>query len=71
VPPLGALMGAGTGLVAGVLTLLLAPGVIAVAWFWYRPLTAVIVLGLGVAAATGVGWLMRRRRAPVSAAAPG
>lgn len=72
IPLLGSIMAAGTGLVAGVLTLVLAPTVVAVAWFWYRPLTAVIVLVVGFAAAYGLTRLMKGRRAarPLNPATP-
>ena len=64
VPIFGSIVGFGTGLVAGVLTLVIAPLVIAVAWFAHRPITAAIVLGVGVALAFGLSRL-RRARAPV------
>lgn len=70
VPLFGSIMSAGTGLVAGVLTLVLAPVVIAVAWFWYRPLVAILVLAVGLAGAAGMAWLARRRRA-LTPATPG
>lgn len=63
IPPLGWLVGFGTSLVAGVLTLLLAPSVIALAWLFYRPLVAIGVLAAGAAAAWGVTHLRRRRAA--------
>ncbi|WP_439552192.1 TMEM43 family protein [Falsiroseomonas sp.] len=64
IPPLGWLVGFGTSLVAGVLTLLLAPSVIAIAWLFYRPLVAIGVLAAGAAAAFALTRL--RRRAPVA-----
>ncbi|WP_203076646.1 TMEM43 family protein [Falsiroseomonas ponticola] len=64
IPPLGWLVGFGTSLVAGVLTLVLAPGVIAVAWLFYRPIIAIAVLAFGIAAAFGLTRL--RRRAPAA-----
>ncbi len=64
IPPLGWVVGFGTSLVAGVLTLLLAPTVIAVAWLFYRPLVAIAVLVAGAAAAFGLTRL--RRRAPAA-----
>lgn len=60
IPPLGAIVGAGTGLVAGVLTLLLAPLVIGIAWLFYRPLVGIAVLVAGAAAAYGLSRLRRR-----------
>jgi hypothetical protein len=70
VPLFGSVMAAGTGLVSGVLTLLLAPVVVAVAWFWYRPLTAAVVLALGFAAAAGLGWMIRLWRAAAPMGTP-
>jgi hypothetical protein len=51
VPFIGSILSAGAGIVSLVLTSIVAPIVIAVAWFWYRPLVsaAVLVLGLGLA----------------------
>jgi hypothetical protein len=60
IPPLGAIVGAGTGLVAGVLTLLLAPLVIGIAWLFYRPLIGIAVLLAGAAAAYGLSRLRRK-----------
>lgn len=64
IPPLGWVVGFGTSLVAGVLTLLLAPTVIAIAWLFYRPLVAIGVLAAGAAAAFALTRL--RRRAPAA-----
>ena len=66
IPPLGALVGFGTGLVAMILTLVLAPTIIAVAWLFYRPLLAIGILAAGFAAAWG---LTRLRRRPAAKAA--
>jgi len=63
VPIFGSIIGAGTGIIAALLTFVLAPLVIAVAWFWYRPLVAIAVLAVGAAGAFGMGWLARQRRA--------
>jgi hypothetical protein len=63
VPLFGTILGAGAGLLSLVLTAILAPVVIAIAWFWYRPLVSVIVLVCGLVAAFGVSWLAKRRRA--------
>lgn len=64
IPPIGAIMGFGTGLVAGVLTLILAPTIIAIAWLFYRPLVAVGILAAGFALAYGLTLLRRRRTLP-------
>lgn len=65
VPLFGRIVGFGTGAIAGTLTLVLAPLVIAIAWFAYRPVWAAAVLAGGVAAAYGLSRL-RRRRAPAA-----
>jgi hypothetical protein len=67
VPFIGSLIGGGTSIIAGVLTLILGPLVIAIGWFAYRPLLAVIIIGVGVVLAVGVAYL---RRKPAAAAAP-
>jgi len=66
IPFLGTLVGFGTGLVAAVLTAVVGPVVIAVAWFWYRPLVSLAVLAV---AATVVGVLVWRGRARAGAVA--
>jgi hypothetical protein len=63
VPFIASIIGFGSFVIALLATLLLAPTVIAVAWFFYRPLVAIAVLGAGFALAFGVGWLGRRRAA--------
>jgi hypothetical protein len=69
VPFLGDVVGAGVGLVAFLCTAVLAPLVIAVAWFVYRPLVAVIVLLAGAAIGYGVVHLARQRASTRKAAA--
>jgi hypothetical protein len=69
VPLFGTIVGFGTGLLAGVLTLIVAPLVIAVAWFAHRPLTAAIVVALGFGLAFGLGRLCRSRRRPAAVGA--
>jgi phosphatidylglycerophosphatase A len=51
IPPLGWLVGFGTGLLAAMLTLVLAPVIIAIAWLTFRPLLAgaIILVGLALA----------------------
>ena len=66
VPIFGSIVGFGTGVIAGVLTLVVAPLVIAVAWFAHRPIMAAIVLAVGVALAFALSRL-RRSRAPAGA----
>lgn len=67
-PFLGRIVGAGVGIVAFTLTLILAPIVVALAWFAARPVTAVIVLAVGFGAAFALSFL-RRGRAVVPAPA--
>ncbi|RVT95358.1 hypothetical protein EOD42_17400 [Rhodovarius crocodyli] len=62
-PPLGALIGFGTMAIAGLLTFLVAPLAIAIAWFAVRPVLAGIILAGGLALAFGLSRLMRKRRA--------
>ena len=68
VPILGDIVGVGTGLIAFLCTVVIAPLVIAVAWFAYRPLLAAIVLVVGAALAYGAIHLSRRRAAAAKAA---
>jgi hypothetical protein len=63
VPLLGDVVRMGTGFVALTLTLVLAPVVIAISWFWYRPLVALMVLAAGLALAYGAVHLARARKA--------
>lgn len=73
VPFIGSILGAGAAIVSLVLTAIVAPTVIAIAWFWYRPLVSAVVLGIGLALAYGFNrWASHRasaRRAIQPAAA--
>jgi hypothetical protein len=73
IPILGDVVEAGVGVVALLMTAILAPLVIAIAWFVYRPVVAVIVLVVGGALAYGaLHWARTRkaaRAAPKAAAA--
>ncbi|TDR93919.1 TMEM43 family protein [Enterovirga rhinocerotis] len=62
VPFIGSILGAGTALAALALTMVAAPLVIALAWFFFRPLVSVLVLAVGAAAVYGLGVLARKRR---------
>jgi hypothetical protein len=53
VPFIGSILAAGAGIVSLVLTAIVAPVVIAVAWFWYRPLVSAAVLVIGLVLAYG------------------
>lgn len=66
IPPLGWLVGFGTTLLACVLTLLLAPTIIGVAWLFFRPLIGIAILAAGLAAAWGLSRLRRRPRGAVA-----
>jgi hypothetical protein len=68
IPFLGNVIGAGTGVVALLVTAVVAPIVIAVAWLWYRPLVSAGVLVVGFAIAYGIKMLAARRHARVAPA---
>ena len=61
IPFLGSLVGFGAGLLAAVLTLVIAPAIIAVAWLAYRPVVGIGVLVVGFALAFGLSRLRRPR----------
>lgn len=63
VPLIGNILSAGALLVSLVLTALLAPLIVAVAWLWYRLLVSLIVIAIGFAAAYGFKPLAARRAA--------
>jgi hypothetical protein len=67
IPFIGSLIGGGTSIIAGVLTLIIGPLVIAIGWFAYRPLLAIIIIGVGVVLAVGFAYL---RRKPAAATTP-
>ena len=67
IPFVGDLIGAGASLLSLLATLIVAPVIIAFAWFFYRPLVAVGALLVGGALVVGVRTLMRKR---VAAARP-
>ena len=52
------------------LTAIVAPIVIAIAWFWYRPLVSVVVLAIGLALAYGFKRWASQRAAAQRAAQP-
>ncbi|HTR86706.1 MAG TPA: TMEM43 family protein [Reyranella sp.] len=70
IPILGDVVGAGAGLVAFLCTFAVAPVVIAIAWFTYRPLVAIGVLVVGGAIAFGFHYLSRQKAAAAKAAKP-
>lgn len=59
VPFIGRIIGMGTGLVAGILTVILASVVIAVAWIFYRP---IIGIGLLIVAIGAYVYLMKNSK---------
>lgn len=63
VPFIGTLVGAGTGFIAALLALALGLITIAVAWIFYRPILAAILLG-GAAIAILAGVMKARRTVP-------
>lgn len=69
IPAIGAIIAVGTGLVAAILTLAIAPVIIAIAWIFYRPLLGIAVLVIGLAAAAGLVWRARQRPAALRARA--
>lgn len=64
IPFVGSIVSFGTGLIAFVMALLVGGAVIAIAWFWYRPLLSVAIFGGAVLIAFGITYLRRSRRAP-------
>ncbi len=71
VPFIGNIVGAGASLVALLCTFVVAPLIIALAWLFYRPLTAIAVLAVGACLVWGMRQLAHRRIAaqPPNAAA--
>ena len=70
VPLIGSVIGAGAGLVALAFTMVVAGFVIALAWFWYRPLVGLAVLAAGLIAGIALHRLAGRLSAtPAGAAA--
>ena len=47
IPVIGSIIRMGTGLVAAIVGIMLGTVTIAIAWFYYRPLTALIILAIG------------------------
>ncbi len=54
VPLIGDIVGFGAGIAAALLTAIVAPLVVAIAWFWYRPLVSLVVIAVGLAVAYAV-----------------
>lgn len=62
IPLVGSIVGFGTTLIAGILTLVLGPLVIAIAWIAYRPFLAIGLMAAGVLLAAVLGYLRRSAR---------
>jgi hypothetical protein len=68
VPFIGNILGLGALFLGLLLTAVVGPTVIAVAWFWYRPLVSVVVIALGLGAAFIVKRYAPARKPKVTAA---
>lgn len=68
VPLIGDVLGAGVGLLAFLMTAIVVPVVIAIAWLWYRPLVSIVVLAIGFAIVYAVRMRAARRAVPAHAA---
>jgi Transmembrane protein 43 len=69
IPLLGSIVRAGTTLASIAISLFLASIAVAAGWIFYRPLLAVVVLGVGIAVAVSVAVVGRRNPAPNPATA--
>lgn len=69
IPFVGSIVNFGTSAIALILTLLLGPLVIAIAWIAYRPIVAIVVLAVGVLLAAGLIYLRRGKAAAPAMAA--
>jgi hypothetical protein len=69
IPLIGNILGAGASFVSLILTAVIAPLVIAIAWLWYRPLVSLAVIAIGTGLTYGL-WMMAGRR-KVTAGQPG
>ncbi|WP_127521561.1 TMEM43 family protein [Mesorhizobium sp. Z1-4] len=63
IPFLGRIVRMGTGLVAFALAALVGSITIALAWFWYRPVLALVILIVGTGIFYGVSYLGKKREA--------
>ncbi len=68
IPFAGSIVGFGTSVIAVILTLILGPLVIAIAWIAYRPVLAIAIIAAGILLAAGLIYL--RRNKTVAAQAP-
>jgi hypothetical protein len=70
VPLIGNLLGAGASVVSVFAPVLVAPLVIAVAWFWYRPMVSAIAIAAGVLLAVALRFVAGRRGAAARGSVP-
>mgnify|MGYP001210284411 FL=1 len=70
IPPLGSLLRMGTGIVALLFAVLVGFVTIAIAWFWYRPVLSLIIIGVAVAIAAVLIFIGRSRAKSTPAAQP-
>ena len=68
IPFVGSIVRMGTGIIAAFAGILLGTAVIALAWFWYRPVIALAILAAGIVLAYGVTLLGRRKKVAAQAA---
>ena len=67
IPFVGSIVGFGTSVIAIILTLILGPLVIAIAWIAYRPVLAIAIIAAGILIAAGLIYLRRNKTAAVQA----
>ena len=67
VPFLGDILGFGIALFAGVVALCLSLFTIAIAWLFYRPVLAILLIAVGVGAVVGVRQMVKSRKAQAAA----
>ncbi|MCW0001302.1 TMEM43 family protein [Pararhizobium sp. YC-54] len=67
IPFVGSIVGFGTSVIAVILTLLLGPLVIAIAWIAYRPVLAITIIAAGILLAAGLIYLRRSKTVAIQA----
>lgn len=71
IPIFGSAMAAGAGLISVALALVVFLPMIAIAWFWHRPVMSIALIVAGLAGAYGFRMLGERRRAAKPGGLPG
>jgi len=66
IPMLGSLVGGATGIIAGVLTLVLGSIVISLAWFTSRPMLSLAIIGIGIAIVVGLAKFGKKKETTVN-----